>query len=160
MEKFTIEGLDKIDEQILSELQHNSRITTKELCSILNLSQTPIYERIKRLEREGYIKNYVALLDKDKLGKQMVVFCNVQLKEHAKPYLMEFEEEIKKLKEVVECYYIAGNFDYTLKVMVKDMKAYQNFLVNKLASLENIGNAQSLFVMTEVKWSTEVPIDK
>lgn len=159
MEKFTIEGLDKIDEQILSELQHNSRISTKELSGLLGLSQTPIYERIKRLEREGYIKNYVALLDKDKIGKSMVVFCNVQLKEHAKPFLLEFENEIKKFKEVVECYYIAGNFDYTLKVLVKDMKSYQHFLVNKLAALENIGNAQSLFVMTEIKGSTEIPFD-
>lgn len=150
--------LDEIDKQILEALQRNARITTKELSYDLKLSQTPIYERIKRLEREGIIKGYVALLDKEKVGKPMLTYCSVQLKEHAKPFLEQFEREVVTFTEVVECYYIAGNFDYLLRVLVKDIAQYQNFLVNKLAALENIQNVQSMFVMTEVKWSTETPL--
>ena len=142
----------------MKALQKNARITTKELSSDLKLSQTPIYERIKRLEREGFINNYVAILNKEKIGKPMVTYCSVQLKEHAKPFLKQFEEEVVRFEEVVECFYIAGNFDYLLRVIVKDIAEYQNFLVNKLAALENIQNVQSMFVMTEVKWSTQLPL--
>ncbi len=150
--------LDDIDLKILDALQKNSRTTTKELSLMLNLSQTPIYERIKKLERDAYIKSYVAILNKEKLGKPMLAYCNVQLKEHARPFLELFEKEVKKFNEVVECYYVAGNFDYLLRVVVKDIAEYQNFMVNKLAAIENIQNAQSMFVMTEVKWSTEISI--
>lgn len=150
--------LDDTDLNILKQLQQNSQIPIKELSALLNLSQTPVYERIKRLEREGLIKGYVALLDKSKLAKSMVVFCNVMLKEHATPFLKKFEEEVLSLKEVVECYYISGNYDYLLKVLVKDMADYQQFIVNRLAALDNIGNVQSAFVMTEIKYSTEIPI--
>jgi DNA-binding Lrp family transcriptional regulator len=150
--------LDEIDKQILEALQRNARVTTKELSYDLKLSQTPIYERIKRLERDGVIKGYVALLDKDKVGKPMLTYCSVQLKEHTKPFLEQFEREVVTFNEVVECYYIAGNFDYLLRVLVKDIAQYQNFLVNKLAALENIQNVQSMFVMTEVKWSTKTPL--
>ncbi len=150
--------IDDIDREILLALQKNARTTTKELSYDLKLSQTPIYERIKRLERDGYIDNYVALLNKKKIGKPMLAYCNVQLKEHAKPFLIQFEREVILFNEVVECYYIAGNFDYLLRVLVKDIAEYQNFMVNKLAALENIQNVQSMFVMTEIKWSTEIPI--
>jgi DNA-binding Lrp family transcriptional regulator len=88
----------------------------------------------------------------------MLTYCSVQLKEHAKPFLEQFEREVVTFNEVVECYYIAGNFDYLLRVLVKDIAQYQNFLVNKLAALENIQNVQSMFVMTEVKWSTKTPL--
>ena len=150
--------LDQIDKQILEVLQKNSRTTTKELSYDLDLSQTPIYERIKRMEREGVISGYVALLDREKIGKPLLTYCSVQLKEHAKPFLEQFEREVVTFTEVVECYYLAGNFDYLLRVMVKDIAQYQNFLVNKLAALENIQNVQSMFVMTEVKWSTQIPL--
>jgi Lrp/AsnC family transcriptional regulator, leucine-responsive regulatory protein len=153
-----MQDLDEIDTQILLALQQNARTTTKELSYDLKLSQTPIYERIKRLERDGYIKGYVAILNKEKIGKPMLAYCSVQLKEHAKPFLLEFEKEVIKFTEVVECYYIAGNFDYLIRVVVKDIAEYQNFMVNKLAALENILNAQSMFVMTEVKWSTALPL--
>jgi DNA-binding Lrp family transcriptional regulator len=151
--------LDDIDKLILESLQKNSRITTKELSYDLGLSQTPIYERIKRLERDGFIQNYVAILNQEKLGKKLLAYCSVQLKEHAKPFLKQFEAEVVKFPEVVECYYIAGNFDYLLRVLVRDISEYQNFMVNKLAALENIQNAQSMFVMTPVKYSTAIPIE-
>lgn len=148
--------LDQIDINILSALQQDSNVTTKELSARFGLSQTPIYERIKRLEKEGVIEKYVVFVNKAKANKGLLAYCNVQLKEHAKPFLEEFELEVVKFTEVQECYYIAGNFDYLLRVLVKDIAEYQNFMVNKLAALPNIQNAQSMFVMTEIKYSTEI----
>ncbi|MEL7122792.1 MAG: Lrp/AsnC family transcriptional regulator [Bacteroidota bacterium] len=150
--------LDAIDKRILNILQDNGKLTNKEIAARLGMTVTPVYERIKKLEEYGFIQKYVALIDTSKLGFQLVAFCNVSLKEHSKAFLSRFEEEIKKFDEVITCYHIAGQFDYLLKVVIKDMEAYQNFIVNKLASLENIGNVQSSFVMTDVKSSTAVKL--
>ncbi len=152
-------GLDNTDSRILELLQQDARLTTKELASHLNLTTTPVYERIKRLERDGYIQKYVALVDKKKVGLRLLAFCNVSLKEHNAEFLVRFEEAVRSLPEVMECYHIAGLYDYLLKVVVKDMDAYQHFVAKKLAALENIGKVQSSFVMTEIKHSTNVAID-
>lgn len=130
----------------------------KEVAAQLNMTTTPVYERIKRMEEDGYIRKYVALADKDKLGLSLLAFCNVSLKEHARDALLNFEEQVRGLPEVIECYHIAGLFDYLLKVVVTDMAAYQHFIVNKLAAFDNIGNVQSMFVMTEIKYSTRLPV--
>jgi Lrp/AsnC family leucine-responsive transcriptional regulator len=132
--------------------------TTKELAGKLNLTPTPVHERIKRLEREGYIKKYVALLDHQKLEKGLVVFCNVTLRQHQKDIGNKFVKDIISLQEVTECYNVSGDYDFMLKVMVKDMPAYQNFIMNKLASIENIGSTHSMFVMGEIKHETAIPI--
>ena len=150
--------LDQVDKAILNLLQEDSRYTTKQLSAQLNLSPTPIYERVKRLEQEGYIRKYVALLDKQKLGKGLIVFCNVSLKEHANPLGEKFVNQILSLPEVVECYNISGQYDFMLKVLVSDMPEYQNFIIHKLAALENIGSTHSIFVMGEIKYSTTVPL--
>lgn len=153
-----MENIDKTDLAILKHLQNNSTITTKELASKLHLTPTPVYERIKKLEREGYIKKYVALLDKQKLNKGLMVFCNVSLKEHGKNIGKKFVTDIVSLPEIVECYNISGEYDFMLKILVADMSSYQNFVMNKLSSIENIGSAHSIFVMGEIKNSTVVPI--
>jgi DNA-binding Lrp family transcriptional regulator len=158
LEKNTMKGLDSMDVKILTLLQENSHYTIKQLSAKLYLSATPIYERIRRLEKEGIIKKYVALLDKEKLGKALMVFCSVSLKEHAKQMGERFVTEILLFPEVVEFYNISGEYDFLLKVIVKDMQEYQNFIMNKLASLENIGNTHSNFVMSEIKSSTVIPI--
>ncbi len=152
--------LDPVDKAILNLLQEDSCYTTKQLSAQLNLSPTPIYERVKRLEQEGYIRKYVALLDKQKLGKGLIVFCNVSLKEHANPLGEKFVHQILSLPEVVECYNISGQYDFMLKVLVSDMPEYQNFIIHKLASLENIGSTHSIFVMGEIKYSTTVPLPR
>ncbi|MCB0609008.1 MAG: Lrp/AsnC family transcriptional regulator [Lewinella sp.] len=146
--------LDDTDKAILRLLQEDAKYTNKEIASRLNLSTTPVFERIKRLEREGVIRKYVALADRKKVNLGLVSFCNVSLKQHAMELLVRFEEDVKSLPEVVECYHIAGMFDYLLKVVVKDMEAYQQFVSRKLAAVENIGRVQSAFVMTELKNST------
>ena len=118
----------------------------------------PVYERIKRLEEDGFVQKYVALLNRKQIGLHLLAFCNVTLKEHSQPYLQQFESEVLSLQEVVACYHLAGMYDYLLKVIIQDMTAYQNFIVNKLAALDNIGQVQSSFVMTPIKESTELPI--
>ena len=151
--------LDATDLRILTLLQENAKYTNKEIAARLGMTTTPVYERIRRLEENGYIRGYAALLDKEKMGFQLVAYCNVQLKEHAQAFLRQFEDDVLHLNEVVECYHIAGMFDYLLKVIVKDMAAYQNFIVNKLAALDNIGNVQSSFVMTQVKMAVGLPLE-
>lgn len=151
--------LDEIDIKLLKRLQNNSNITTKELASHVNLSATPVFERLKKLENEGYIKKYVAILDADKMNRSLTAFCNVTLKEHTKAIGNKFVEDIKSLKEVTECYNTSGDYDFLLKVMVKDMKHYQDFVLNSLGSIENIGSTHTAFVMGEIKHSYQIPID-
>lgn len=153
-----MEKLDQVDLALLRELQRDARQTTKELGAKLNLTPTPIHERIKRLEREGYVRKYVALLDHQKLEKGLVVFCSVTLKQHQKEIGNKFVKDIISLEEVTECYNVSGDYDFMLKVMVKDMPTYQNFIMNKLASIENIGSTHSMFVMGEIKHETALPI--
>lgn len=150
--------MDKTDRTILNLLQKDSKITIKEIAERLNLTTTPIFERVKKMEREGYIKFYKAILDRKKIGLQLMVFCNVTLNLHQTDYLKKFEKDIQQFTEVVECYHVAGMFDYLIKIYAEDMEQYQHFLSNKLASLDNISKVQSSFVMTEVKESSYIPI--
>lgn len=150
--------LDVIDFRILKLLQKNSNFTTKELAAKVNLSTTPVFERVKKLEKGGYIKKYVAILDAEKLEKGLTVFCNITLKEHTREIGNQFVKDIRSLKEVTECYNISGDYDFLLKVLVKDMKHYQDFVLNHLGEVKNIGSAHSTFVMGEIKNTYEVPI--
>ncbi|MCK8495091.1 MULTISPECIES: Lrp/AsnC family transcriptional regulator [Spirosoma] len=146
-----MEKLDDIDEQLLKLLGENSKQTIKELADRVNLSHTPVFERVKRLESNGYIKKYIALIDAEKLGYGLIVFCNIKLKQHDKRIGHEFVTDILRLDEVVECYNISGDFDFLLKVYAKDMKHYQDFVFNKLGSVTSIGSTHSTFVMSENK---------
>tara|TARA_R110002050_G_scaffold100580_1_gene208160 strand:+ start:111399 stop:111869 length:471 start_codon:yes stop_codon:yes gene_type:complete len=153
-----MENLDQTDLDLLNHLQENANYTTKELAVLVNLSQTPVYERVRKLEKSGYIKKYIALLDAEKLGRGLIVFCNITLKQHTKEIGNKFVEDIMSLKEVTECYNISGDYDFKLKVMVKNMKDYQDFVINSLGSVENIGSAHSTFVIGIIKQSYAVPI--
>lgn len=150
--------LDLIDCKLLEILQQNGKLTTKEIAQQVHLSPTPVYERIRRLEREGVIKKYVAIVEAEKVGKGLIVFCNVTLKEHTKEIGNQFVQDITSLKEVTECYNISGDYDFMLKVMVKDMKHYQDFVINDLGSVKNIGSAHSTFVMGVIKHTYAIPL--
>ena len=152
------ETLDAVDLGILRLLQADALMTTKELGQKLGLTTTPIYERLRRLEKEGYVQQYTALLDRRRVGLSLLVFCDVSLREHNREYLLQFETEIAALPEVLECHHIAGAYDYLMKVAVRDIDDYQRFVKEKLAGLENIGRVQSHFVMTEVKNTTQLPV--
>ncbi|MCW5925006.1 MAG: Lrp/AsnC family transcriptional regulator [Saprospiraceae bacterium] len=157
MEKKSV-TIDASDRAILQLLQEDAFLTTKEIAARLNLTTTPVFERVKRLEKEGYIAGYTALLDRRKIGLAMLVLCEVSLKEHNRDFLLQFEAAVIDLPEVLECHHITGEYDYLLKVVVNDMDDYQRFIKEKLATLENIGRVQSHFVMTEVKNTTMLPI--
>ena len=145
------ETLDSIDLQILRTLQKNSKLTTKELADAVNLTPTPVFERQKRLERRGYIKRYVAVLDAEKLGLGLQVFCKVKLKQINHEIADAFARRIMRLPEVTECYNTTGNYDYLLKVRAANMKQYQEFVLNKLGDIDSLGSIESMFVMSEVK---------
>lgn len=147
---------DEIDSKLLSMLQEDCKKTTKEYANHLNLSVTAVYERIKRLEKAGIITRYVALIDKRKVDKAFVVLCHVKLIQHAKAYVLQFEKEVQQLQEVLECYHTSGDYDYILKIYVKNMEAYRDFMVTKLTALNHIGSTQSSFVINEVKQTTAI----
>ena len=147
-------ALDKTDKKLLELLQIDTKKTTKELSVKLNLSVTAIYERIKKLEREGIIEKYVALLNKSKIDKNFVVFCHIKLLQHTKDFISQFEKQVKQLDEVLECFHVSGDYDYILKVCLKDMDQYRDFLVTKLTTLQHIGSTHSTFMIGEVKNST------
>lgn len=154
MEKENLTGdyiPDQIDRQIIELLQENGKLGSKEIAAVIGLTVTPTYERIKRLEKRGVIKGYVAVVDKRKQGLSLTVLCNVQLKSHASEYLEEFEERIIGLPEVYTCFHIAGNFDYLLKIHIKDMDEYAVFVKEKLAKIPHIATVQSSFVMRTMK---------
>ncbi|MBO5613715.1 MAG: Lrp/AsnC family transcriptional regulator [Prevotella sp.] len=151
MPKTIIETLDDTDIKILRCLQQDARLTIKEISREVNLSSTPVFERIKRMEREGYIKRYVTVLDAEKLHKGFIVFCSVKLANINKQVAEEFCETIKDIPEVTECYNISGRNDYLLKVHAPDMKYYQEFILNVLGRIPHLGSLESTFVMEEVK---------
>lgn len=146
--------MDTTDKKLLALLQQDTKKTTKELSVKLNLSVTAVYERIKKLEREGIIEKYVALLNRNKIDKSFVVFCHIKLIQHTKEFLTTFERQVIKLDEVLECFHVSGDYDYILKVCVKDMEAYREFMVTKLTTLQHIGSTHSTFMIGEVKNTT------
>ena len=145
------EKLDKTDLQILRTLQENARLTTKELAARVSLSSTPVFERLKRLESNGYIKKYVAVLDAEKLNQGFVVFCKVKMQRMNYDIAVQFAEIISGIPEVTECYNISGSFDYLLKIHAPDMKYYQSFILNVLGRVENLSSLESVFVMDVIK---------
>ena len=145
------EILDEIDLQILKTLQKNAKLTTKELAEAVHLTPTPVFERQKRLEKHGYIKKYVAVLDPEKLGQGLQVYCKVKLKQINHEIADAFVRKIQRIPEVTECYNTSGSYDYLLKVRAHDMKQYQEFVLNKLGEIESLASIESTFVMREVK---------
>lgn len=146
-----MDTLDKTDIHLLRILQKNSKLTNKELAAKVNLSTTPVFERLKRLEADGYIKKYIAVLDAEKLNLGFVVFCSVKLSRLNRDIATEFSRIIQGIPEVTECYNISGEYDFLLKIHAPDMKYYQEFILNVLGTIESLGSLTSTFVMAEVK---------
>lgn len=150
--------IDDTDIRLLRLLQQNAKLTTKQLAEQVNLSPTPVFERLKRLESEGYIKKYVAILDADKLGRSFMVFTSVKLKQMTKNVAEEFVRVIKDIPEVSACYNVAGEFDYILVINAPSMSYYNDFVINVLGTVESIGSILSTFVMKEIKQSNGIYI--
>jgi DNA-binding Lrp family transcriptional regulator len=148
--------LDTKDLEILKLLQQNARATIKEISEKVHLSTTPVHERIRRMEESGVIQQYVTLLNASKIGKGLMVICYVSLRQHSKHAGEKFIKGILEMNEVLECLTISGEFDFMLKVVAANMDEYYHFHVNKLSSLENVGNVQSVFVMGVVKMTQQL----
>lgn len=150
--------IDAIDVQLLEMLQDDSKINIKAVAAQLNMTKTPIYERINRYEREGVIDKYVAVINREKVKKSMVIFCSVSLESQKLPEIEKFSEAIKSIPEVIECYLMGGANDFLLKVAVADLDAYHQFSSGILAALPNVGQIKSTFVLNEIKRSTVYPV--
>ncbi len=144
-------SLDPTDLQILRELQANARLTTKELAARVNLSTTPVFERVKRMERDGIIDRYIAVLNAEKLNQGFVVFCAVKMSKLGRDIANDFARTIADIPEVTECYNISGQNDYLLKIHAPNMKYYQEFVLNVLGTIPHLGSLESTFVMDEIK---------
>jgi Lrp/AsnC family leucine-responsive transcriptional regulator len=150
--------LDATDKKLINLLQNDSKQTTKKLSLQLNLSVTAVYERIKKLENQNVIEKYVAIINKNKIEKSFLVFCHIKLIQHSKDYVTTFEREILKLDEVSECFHVSGDYDYILKIYVKDMDEYRDFMVTKLTAIKYIGSTHSTFTIEQVKSTTAIKL--
>ncbi|WP_236212502.1 Lrp/AsnC family transcriptional regulator [Metapseudomonas otitidis] len=151
--------LSPIDRKILRLLQHNADLSAAEVAERVELSQSPCWRRIHRLQEEGLIERKVALLNPQRLGFSITVFVNVKLSAHGRNNLTEFEEAIVGYPEVLECYTMAGGSDYLLKVVAKDIASYERFLRDHLLQRPHVQEAHSNIAMSEVKRTTELPLD-
>ncbi|ETS98524.1 Lrp/AsnC family transcriptional regulator [Prevotella melaninogenica] len=152
------ETLDETDRKILRILQRNSDLTVKELAAKLHLSTSPTFERQKRLERDGYIERYMAVVNPHKVGNGIMVLCNIRLKQHSQELIQEFMDVVQNLEEITECYNTSGDYDFLIKVYAHDMKSYQQFMLNTLGTINCIGSLHSIFVIDETKNTHGVPI--
>jgi DNA-binding Lrp family transcriptional regulator len=150
-----MDKLDDIDLKILRILQKDSNRTTKEISQMLNLTASPVYERTRRLEKKGYIKKYVAILDKKLIQRPVTAICMVSLRYHNEGFIDKFEQQIKALSEVQECSHMAGKVDFFLKINLESLEVYHEFVRLKLSKIENIGVLESYFVLKEIFHTTE-----
>lgn len=150
--------LDDVDKKLLDELQKDCKQSIKQLAAKINLSITPTHERIKKMEVNGIIDKYVALLNLETVDKSLIVYCQVTLIKHQESAFKEFEKYMSKIEEIVEVSYIAGVYDFLLKIVLKDMNEYQDFVLKRLSQLEVISNIQSSFVMKQVKNTTKIKL--
>ncbi|MBL0744542.1 Lrp/AsnC family transcriptional regulator [Chryseolinea lacunae] len=148
--------LDKKDYEILRLLQGNAKLTVREIAAQVHLSPTPVHERIKRMETDGVIRQYVALLDPRHVNKGIKVICYVSLSEHSRKAGKVFIEAILKFKEIVECYNVSGDFDFMLKIVAESMADYHSFYVNVLSEVKGIGQTKSIFIMDTIKETHEI----
>jgi len=150
--------LDDTDIKLLRILQHDATLSNKELAFRLHKSIAAIHERVKKLKQQGYIKKTVAILDRKKINMGLISFSQVFLKAHTAEVLNEFEKEVAKFPEVMECYQMAGSYDFMLRIATKDMQSYHEFLRYRLAVLAHVNTVQTYFVLSETKSETAYPI--
>ena len=151
--------IDKIDRRILRVLQGNARTTYSQLAEGVGLTTSPCIERVKRLEQAGYIEGYFSKLSASKLDVGLVVFVEIRLDRTSKSNFVEFRRRIKQLEQVQECYLVTGNFDFLLKIRLKDMEAYRQFLENELLSIPAVQSSTSITVMDSIKETMALPIE-
>jgi Lrp/AsnC family leucine-responsive transcriptional regulator len=151
--------LDRTDRRILECLQADGRISNVQLARKVNLTPTPCIERVKRLERQGYILGYTALLNPELVNASLLVFVEIDLSHNSPDAFRRFRDEARKLPEIMECHLVSGNFDYLIKARVSDMKAYRELLGDKILSLPGVTGSRSYVVMEVVKETLNLPLE-
>jgi DNA-binding Lrp family transcriptional regulator len=146
--------MDQIDKNILMQLQNNAKLQTKEIANNVNLSLTPTYDRIRKLEQKEIITSYVALVDRAKIGKHIMAYCQISLTQHSKTLADAFRNHIQDMDEVMECYKVSGNYDFLLKVVVENVAELHKFINDKLSTVEGISTMHNALVLEEVKVET------
>jgi Lrp/AsnC family transcriptional regulator, leucine-responsive regulatory protein len=150
--------LDETDVQILNLLQHDGRITNADLAKKVRLSPPSVLQRVRALEKAGLIRNYVALLEPERLGLRITAMVMISLSLHQEQPIERFRRGIQEIPEIVECYHVSGDFDFLLKVLVKDMRSYEVFLREKLSKIKGIGKITTNFVLATNKQVTQIPL--
>ncbi|MDJ0978126.1 MAG: Lrp/AsnC family transcriptional regulator [Erythrobacter sp.] len=151
--------LDVYERKILNALQKDCRISTAELADQVGLSQSPCWRRVAGLEQAGVIRKRVALIDRHKVGLKAQVFAQVKLSAHGRAHLSEFEEAIAEIPEVIECYVLMGNVDFMLRIVTRDIEAYEQLFFERLSRLPGVQEVNSAIALSEIKSTTELPID-
>jgi len=151
--------IDQADKKIISILQENGRISNTGLAAEIGISPSPTLERVKKLEKQGVIRKYVALLAPEKVGKGTIALVSVSLAVHEMGSLDHFLNEIRKLPEVTECYHITGESDFLMKVLVDNIEAYRNFVLNKLTRIGGISRIRTSIVLDTVKYTTKIEVE-
>ncbi|MGJ8564678.1 MAG: Lrp/AsnC family transcriptional regulator [Alphaproteobacteria bacterium] len=149
--------MDKKDRQIIRALQENGRLTNQDLAEIVNLSPSPCLRRVKNLEKSGLIKGYTAIIDQKAYGMPLTAFLRVRLERHAEDTVQIFEREVRKMDEILDCFVITGNADYLLRVIVKSLDAYEDFIRNDLQRIAGVASIDSSFAFGTVKQSHIYP---
>ena len=150
--------LDKINRLILNKLQENSSITNAELAEQLNIPATTVFDRVKKLEQNGVISKRVALVNPEKIGKETIAFVSLSMVSHTLKNLQKFWKAIEDIPEILECYHIAGESDFILKVITDNIGSYEKLLFEKLTSIENMGKIKTSFVMSSINYQTKLPV--
>lgn len=153
-----LDSLDRIDRRILDLLQDDATITNVELARVLALAPATTLDRVRKLRREGYIRSTVALVDPDLVGQRTIAFVSVSLRQHGAEKLNAFRTHIEELPDVLECYHVSGESDFLLKIVARDIRAYEDFLLHRLTSIPDIGRIHTSFVLSTVKHDTKLPI--
>ncbi|MCH2233383.1 MAG: Lrp/AsnC family transcriptional regulator [Crocinitomicaceae bacterium] len=151
--------LDATDKKILNLLQKDATLTNKQIAAELHLTVTPVFERIKKLKKNGQIKRIQAIVDRKKVGKPLLVLSEISVSNHKQENLSRFEKEVLSLKEVIECFHVSGRNDYVLKIVANNMEDYRDFLVNKLAKIEGVSNVNSSFILKELKEGSSIELE-
>lgn len=153
------DSLDDIDLAILGILQERGRLSHTDLAREINLSQSAVYKRIKRLEELGAIEQYVAILNRDRLGFDMLCFLHINIQAHSYRHINEFKEAVIQLPEVLECHHITGSYDYLLKVILRNRKELERFAVDRITTLPGVSQVQTSIVLSKVKSTTAIVLD-
>ncbi|MFN3984764.1 MAG: Lrp/AsnC family transcriptional regulator [Rhodocyclaceae bacterium] len=150
---------DRVVHRMLAELQKDSRLSVQELARRAGISATPCWRRLKEIEKDGLIRRYTVLLDREAVGLKACLLAHVTLLRHAETTVEEFERAVLAHPEVIECYSTTGDADYILKIVVPDMKAYDSFLHKRIFSIPGVANVRTAVVLREVKYDTVLPLE-